>query len=118
MSETATLPQTKEWKVLNFRPGKTEPNPHGGQFQKFYVDFEGSPDTYWRRREGDEPEVGRSYYGTITEGNYGPMFKKEKAPDSASSGSPRSHGSRSKEWKPESQYDPEKTARIGRAHEH
>jgi len=83
VSETGT----KDWKVLDVRAGKTEPNPHGGQFQKFYVDFEGSMDTYWRRSAGDEPEVGKTYYGTITEGNYGPMFKKEKKPDGHSGGS-------------------------------
>lgn len=108
---------TREWKVLGFRPGKTEPNPHGGQFQKFYVDFEGSPDTCWRRREGDEPEIGRAYYGTVSEGNYGPMFKKEKAPDgSTSSGGSKNYGGKSKEWTPEGDRDPEKVARIGRAH--
>lgn len=106
---------TKEWKVLDFRVGKTEPNPHGGQFQKFYVDFEGSPDTYWRRREGDEPEKGRSYYGTITEGNYGPMFKKEKPPE-GSTGSSGGSKNYSKEWTPEAQRDPERAARILRQH--
>ncbi|HET7455412.1 MAG TPA: hypothetical protein VFJ76_07825 [Solirubrobacterales bacterium] len=106
---------TKEWKVLDVREGKTEPNPHGGEFQKFYVDFEGSDDTYWRRRKGDAPEVGKSYYGTISEGNYGPMFKKEKRPEGSSEASTGGGGSK-REWKPESQYDPEKVARITRAH--
>lgn len=72
---------TQDWKVLDVREGKTEPNPHGGEFQKFYVDFEGSPDTYWRRKKGDTPKVGQSYYGTISEGQYGPIFKKEKLPE-------------------------------------
>jgi hypothetical protein len=106
---------TKEWKVLDVREGKTEPNPHGGEFQKYYVDFEGSDDTYWRRRAGDKPEVGRSYYGTISEGNFGPIFKKEKVPDGALSGSSEASTGK-REWKPESQYDPEKVARMSRAH--
>lgn len=107
MSETGT----KDWKVLDVRIGKTEPNPHGGNFQKFYVDFEGSPDTYWRRKEGDSPEKGNSYYGTITKGDYGPKFKKEKAPDQGGSSGKR-------EWKPReprSQYDPEDMARQTRS---
>jgi hypothetical protein len=112
MSETGT----KDWKVIAVRSGKTEPNPHGGQFQRFYVDFEGSPDTYWRRKEGDAPGVGNSYYGTITVGDYGPRFKKEKLPEDfagTSSGGSRNLGSK---WQPESERDPERSARILRQH--
>jgi hypothetical protein len=105
MSETGT----KDWKVLDFRVGKTEPNPHGGNFQKFFVDFEGSPDTYWRRREGDSPEKGNSYYGTISKNDYGPKFKKEKAPDQGGAAAKR-------DWQPESQRDPERSVRILRQH--
>jgi hypothetical protein len=106
----------KDWKVLDVRVGKTEPNPHGGEFQKYYVDFEGSEDTYWRRKAGDKPEVGKSYYGTITEGNYGPMFKKEKRPDGAPSGSAEASTGSKGTWQPESQRDPERAARILRQH--
>jgi hypothetical protein len=105
---------TREWKVLDVREGKVEPNPHGGNFQKFYVDFEGSDDTYWRRKEGDKPEVGKSYYGTITEGNYGPMFKKEKKPEGG--GFEARPGGRGGDWQPESERDPERAARILRQH--
>ena len=108
---------TKEWKVIDVREGKTEPNPHGGMFQKFYVDFEGSPDTYWRRREGDAPEVGKAYYGSITKGDYGPRFKKEKVPEGYSGGSSEAKATSSKgSWQPESERDPERAARILRQH--
>jgi hypothetical protein len=114
VSETGT----KDWKVLAFRVGKTEPNPHGGEFQKYYVDFEGSPDTYWRRKAGDAPEAGRSYYGTIRQGDYGPIFKKEKPPEgdgSTHTAGSRNYGS-SKGWQPDSERDPERVARISRSH--
>jgi hypothetical protein len=93
MSETGT----KDWLVEGVREGKTEPNPHGGELTKWYVDFQGSPDTYWRRKAGDTPEVGKSYYGTITIGDYGPRFKKEKKLDGsgASGGSNGSWGGKS-----------------------
>lgn len=82
---------TRDWTVNAVREGDVVPNPHGGELQKFYVDFEGSGDTYWRRKAGDVPEVGRSYYGNIRQGDYGPMFKKMKPEDGAA----RSNGSRS-----------------------
>lgn len=99
---------TKEWTVKDFRSGDVVETEHG-PLQKFYVDFEGSPDTYWRRKAGDAPEIGKAYFGTVSEGKFGPMFKKEKPQGGAGSKGTR-------EWKPEAQYDPEKTARIGRAH--
>jgi hypothetical protein len=105
---------TKDWKVLDVREGKTEDNPNGpGQLQKFYVGFEGSSDTYWRRKAGNAPKVGETYYGTITPGKYGPMFKSEKK-DGGGSGAPRR--SRGSDWTPEAQRDPERSARILRQH--
>lgn len=86
-----TYPLTQDFRVIDVREGKTEPNPHGGQFQKFYVDFEDAPDTYWRRNAGDAPEIGRSYYGTVSKGEYGLRFKKEKLPDDFRRGT--QHGS-------------------------
>jgi len=109
-----SLPETKDWKVLDCRPGKTEPNPHGGEFQKFYVDFEGSDDTYWRRNAGDHPETGKTYYGTISEGNYGPMFKKEKKPDGGYTGSSETSTKSSGEYqRPKT---PQDQAEIRRQH--
>jgi hypothetical protein len=88
-----SYPETKDWRVIDVREGKTEPNPHGGQFQKFYVDFEGAPDTYWRRSAGDVPEVGHNYFGTVSQGDYGLRFKKEKKPDGYEASTGTSGGS-------------------------
>jgi hypothetical protein len=69
--------------MVAFNEGKTEPNPHGGNLTKFYVDFIGAdetevPDVYWRRKEGNAPEIQKPVFGTISQGNYGPMFKLEQ----------------------------------------
>jgi hypothetical protein len=69
-------PLTQEWKVTGVREGKVESS-NGRSLQKFYVDFEGAEDTYWRRRAGDLPQIGKSYFGTIDENKYGLFFKTE-----------------------------------------
>ena len=73
--------ETKDWTVTEVRTGKVKNNPHGGQLQAFYVDFEGSSDVYWQRKAGNNPQVGESYYGYIGEGEYGPRFYQEKLPE-------------------------------------
>lgn len=111
------LPKQQEWKVLAVREGKVEPNPKGGELQKFYCDFEGVPDVYWRRKLPATVEVGETYFGTISNGDYGPIFRKE-SPGGAGGGG--GGGGRSggggRIFKPESDFDPEKVARMGRAH--
>lgn len=107
------LPRQQEWKVLAVREGAEEPGQKGGTLKKFYVDFDGVEDVYWRRKMPATVEVGNSYFGTIDNGKFGPIFKKE-SPGGAGGGGGGSGGGRS--FKPESQFDPEKTARIGRAH--
>lgn len=109
------LPKQQEWTVLAVREGKEEPNPNGGMLKKHYVDFEGARDVYWRRKMPATVEVGQSYFGTISEGTYGPMFKKE-SPDQAAA--PQSSGGSSggRAWIPESEKDPERSARILRQH--
>lgn len=111
------LPIQKEWKVLDVREGKEVPSDHGGTLKAFYVDFEGAPDVYWRRKMPATVEVGKTYFGTISDDGKGPKFKKE-SPEGGRSGGGGGGGSRGggREWKPESQYDPEKTARIARSH--
>lgn len=109
------LPIQKEWKVVDVREGAEEPGQHGGTLKKFYVDFEGAPDIYWRRKMPAEVEVGKTYFGTVSEGKHGPMFKKE-SPGKGGGGGGGGGGGSSRPWKPESQYDPEKTARISRSH--
>jgi hypothetical protein len=109
------IPQ-QSWTARAVREGKVVPNPKGaGQLQNFYIDFNGADGfqakgTYWRRKAGNAPKVGESYAGTITSGEYGYRFKM----DSSGGGGGRGGGGR--DWKPESQFDPEKTARIGRSH--
>lgn len=108
------LPKQQDWKVLAVREGKTTPNEHGGELKAFYVDFEGCDDVYWRRKMPATVEVGEGYYGTISNGTYGPIFKKE-SPEGAVGGGARSGGG-GRSFKPEAQFDPEKVARMGRAH--
>lgn len=111
------FPQQKEWRVLSVREGKETDNPHGGKLKAFYVDFEGADDVYWRRKMPAEVKAGETYFGTISKNQYGLAFKKEK-PEGASSSSAggSNHSSGSRSYKPESEFDPEKVARIGRAH--
>jgi hypothetical protein len=64
---------------------------------KFYVDFVGEdgtevPDVYWRRKAGNQPDIQKPVYGTMTQGNYGPMFKMEQR-DGGSYQSPVHQGS-------------------------
>lgn len=108
------LPKQQDWKVLAVREGKTTPNEHGGELKAFYVDFEGCDDVYWRRKMPATVEVGESYYGTISNGTYGPIFKKESPGEAGGGGGASRGGGRS--FKPESDFDPEKVARMGRAH--
>lgn len=113
------------WTATYVKEGKTEENPRGGTLQKFYLDFEGSvdgfnaEDVYWRRKEGNAPVVGQSYVGSISIGDYGYRFKSEPG---AGTAAPRgsvntgSAGTSSKGWQPESERDPERSARILRQH--
>lgn len=106
------LPKQQEWKVLAVREGDEEPGQKGGTLKKFYVDFEGCKDVYWRRKMPATVEVGKTYFGTIRNGDYGPIFKKE----SPGQGDGGVGGGGSRPYKPESEFDPEKVARMGRAH--
>lgn len=117
------LPIQKEWTVVGVREGKETDNPNGGKLKAFYVDFDGAPDVYWRRKMPASVESGKSYYGTVSEGQHGPTFKKETPQGGAggggqnlSSGASAGGGTTRRDWKPESSFDPEKVARMGRAH--
>lgn len=111
----------QDWTVRSVKPGKTEPNPHGGgNLQKFYVDVVGADGdsyngVYWRRKEGNDPEVGQSYNGEVTEGKYGPLFRQSKGAFSGSS-SPKESTVKKRDWTPEADRDPERSARILRQH--
>lgn len=84
-------------------------------FERNGADFEAS----WGKK-GDPPLPGESVTGEFSQKNGDWKFKKASADFSGGStnSSPASSGGSKagKEWKPESQFDPEKTARIGRAH--
>jgi hypothetical protein len=113
------LPKQQEWKVLAVREGAEEPGQKGGTLKKFYVDFEGCDDVYWRRKMPAQVEVGRTYFGTISNGDYGPIFKKESPGGAGGHGGGSGGGSSrggGRSFKPESEFDPEKVARMGRAH--
>lgn len=123
-TKIAGLPIQKEWTVTDVREGNETPSDHGGTLKAFYVDFAGAPDVYWRRKMPATVEVGKSYFGTISEGQHGPVFKKESpqgggggSRGGSSGGGARSSGSSGgRPYKPEAEFDPEKVARIGRAH--
>ena len=74
----------------------------------------------WSRRQTSRaPEVGERLVAEIQGGPHGEKLKVDLNATKELSGSTGSSGGSknfSKEWKPESQLDPEKTARIGRAH--
>jgi hypothetical protein len=102
---------------------------HGGTFLSYKVDLqeEGGPlamSVEWNKKaESPSPAEGELVAGHLEEGKFGDKFKidyeatKELGRGSTgSAGSKNSPASGKREWKPESQYDPEKTARIGRAH--
>jgi hypothetical protein len=75
------MSEAKDWTVTEVRIGKTKHNPHGGQLQAYYVDFEGAADVYWQRKAGNTPNVGEAYFGTIEDGQYGPRFKQMQKED-------------------------------------
>lgn len=98
----------------------------GGRFYAYPVDLEDENGhlqigVEWSRKvESDAPKVGDRVAGHIESGQHGDKLKVDwdAMKELGSGGSPaRSGGSSGKrEWKPESVYDPEKTARITRSH--
>jgi hypothetical protein len=110
------LPIQKEWMVVGVREGDEEPGQKGGTLKKFYVDFEGAPDVYWRRKMPATVEVGKTYFGTISEGQHGPLFKKETPGGAPTGGGSTASSGGGRSYKPESEFDPEKVARMGYAH--
>lgn len=127
-----TYSLTGEFTVKDARNRGNIPNPHGGELTRWYVDFEdenGQPvkdgsgkvaDCYWQRKPDNDVTVGDTVYGVITEGEYGLRFKAQQRPDGAprsGGGSERSTVSKFKStWQPESERDPERSARILRQH--
>jgi hypothetical protein len=72
------------WEVTRAKNAGQKPNPHGGQFDKFYVglrNLDGGTDcedAYWQRKAPSEVTVGDKVYGKIEEGDYGFRFYLEK----------------------------------------
>lgn len=101
-------------------------NPHGGQFDKWYVGLEnldggeGQDDAYWQRKAPSEVKVGDKVYGKLEEGQYGWRFFLEPEPDNATRGgsgsSEVSSGSPSSDITYAYPPRPEVAARMGRAH--
>lgn len=75
------------WEVTRAKHAGTKPNPHGGQFDKFYVGLKNldggvdCEDAYWQRKAPSEVTVGDQVYGKIEEGDYGFRFYLEKDED-------------------------------------
>jgi len=80
------------WKITRAKNAGQKPNPHGGQFDKWYIGLEnldgGSncDDAYWQRKAPSEAQVGDHVYGKLEEGEYGFRFYLEK---DEQGGSPR-----------------------------
>jgi hypothetical protein len=104
-------------------------NPHGGTLDKWYCGLKNldggldSDDAYWQRKSPSEVTVGDRVYGKLEkrEGGQGDRFKLEPEPDGApreaSTGSAGSQNNSPKgSWQPESERDPERSARILRQH--
>jgi hypothetical protein len=91
-----SLPATGEFTIKGARNAGTKPNPHGGEFDKWYVDLidpDGKPirdaqgktdGAYWQRKSPSEVNEGDVVYGTVSEGEYGLRFKLEQRPDGGS----------------------------------
>lgn len=99
----------------------------GGRFLAYPVDLKDESGhlhmgVEWSRKvESDAPKVGDQIAGDIQNGQHGDKFKMDyeatkELGGSSGGGSPRPSGGSKREWKPESQFDPEKTARITRSH--
>lgn len=77
------------WEVTRAKNAGQKPNPHGGQFDKFYVSLKNldggtdSDDAYWQRQHPSEVTVGDKVYGKLEkrEGDQGDRFFMEKEPD-------------------------------------
>lgn len=97
---------TGEFTVKAARNAGTKPNPHGGEFVKWYVDLLDSAgqlvknqagevkDAYWQRKPDADVTEGDVVYGTVSEGEYGLRFKMEKRPDGSGPGGGEFSGSR------------------------
>lgn len=83
-------------------------------FYDVIFDRGGSDFTASWGKKGGEPTVGEQIEGEFFQKDGKWRFRKTSKPQSGGGSGGSSGGKR--EWKPESQYDPEKTARIGRAH--
>jgi len=96
----------------------------GDRFLAYEIKVEGDDRVIeWSRKPDSEPpEVGKTTpLADIDNGPHGPKLKVDWSAVKQQGGSTGSGGSqnftgKSKEWKTESQFDPEKVARIGRAH--
>lgn len=102
---------------------------HGGRFFAYPLDlkdsdgFQHSGVEWSRKHDSRAPQTGERIAGTISNGQHGDKIKVDYdatkelngGTQGGSSGG-RSGSSKTREWKPESEYDPEKTARIGRSH--
>jgi hypothetical protein len=109
----------QNWTVTAVREGKTTPNPKAsGNLTAYYVDLVGedgqeSKDTYWRRKEGNAPNVNESYYLEVKEGDFGPRAfsaKQNSGPQRLSTGAGRGPGPQ-----PDAEFWAAKDARIARA---
>ncbi len=95
---------------------------HGITYWDVVFDRNGTDFSCTWGKKDTEPSVGETVEGEFFEKNGDWRFRKASKPQSGTpssevrTGSAGSSNSGKREWKPESQYDPEKTARIGRAH--
>lgn len=115
------FPITQNWTVVAFKEGKTEFNEGAkGKLTKFYVDFVGddqteAPDVYWRRKEGNAPKINDKVYGTVSEGQYGYMFKTESKGGGGFGGGGNS-AAKDAYWQAKEERDIAGVKRMGRAH--
>lgn len=100
---------------------------HGGRFFAYPLDLKDEEGVMhfgveWSRKaDTRSPQPGKRIVGAIETGQHGDKLKVDYDATRELGSAPGGGGgsrpsSKSRRWKPESQFDPEKTARIGRAH--
>lgn len=113
---------SQEYTITHVGPSREWSNKRGDRFLAYEIQVEGDDRTIeWSRKpDSDPPEVGKTTpLADIENGSHGPKLKVDWNALKEQGGSTSSGGSKNfkpKEWQPESERDPERSARILRQH--
>jgi hypothetical protein len=111
VSETVTVKSFSGGNDWTSDDGKIALTYYDCVFSRAGADFEAN----WGKKQGTgDPPIGEPIEGEFYQKNGKWKFRKTSKPQGSNTGG--SSAGKSREWKSESQYDPEKVARISRAH--